>query len=167
MNAAGRLAIIHTASLLGFGLGSAAVQAQANALPSQVSPADTAMNPLMEAWLKASNAQLRWQRGGNDAAIGALMFEQVDLAPMSRAPRPTELAPYAHQFAGDMMKTPVLVQAGSRGEKPVFLAVNKRPDSPLPSQVLAFVPQYSMAVLVICNIAIDADFGIKHLEDCR
>ena len=35
-------------------------------------------------------------------AFGALMFEIADLAPLAREPSATELAPYAHQFAGDM-----------------------------------------------------------------
>lgn len=47
--------------------------------------------------------------------------------------------PYAHQFAGDMMKAPVLVRVALRDGKPVFAAFNKRPDSPVPPAVLEFV----------------------------
>ena len=104
------------------------------------------MGPLMDAWLGALRQQQpdivrgpRWQHAGDAAAIGALMFELADVAPMARAPLPAELAPYAHQFAGDMMKTPVLVRVGWRGDKPMFLAFNKRPDSPLPPSVQSFV----------------------------
>ncbi len=132
--------MLHALLLASLVAGAAAPLQAATTLPSQVSAADAAMNPLMEAWQKASGiGDLRWQRGGNDAAIGALMFELVDLAPMSRAPLPAEMAPYAHQFAGDMMKTPLLVNVGLRGNQPVFLAVNKRPDSPLPPKVQAFI----------------------------
>lgn len=104
------------------------------------------MGPLMNAWLQALHQQQpgisrgpRWQHVGDAAAIGALMFELADVAPMTRPPLPAELAPYAHQFAGDMMKTPVLVRVAQRNGKPVFLAFNKRPDSPLPPAVLDFV----------------------------
>src|SRR5206468_1930720 len=99
---------------------------------------DASMGPLMDAWLGTLHEEQpdivrgpRWRHVGDAAAIGALMFELADIAPMSRAPLPAELAPYAHQFAGDMMKAPVLVRVGWRGDKPVFLAFNKRPDSPL------------------------------------
>ena len=105
-----------------------------------------AMGPLMDEWLGALRQQQpdivrgpRWQHAGDAAAIGALMFELADVAPMSRPPLSAELAPYAHQFAGDMMKTPVLVRVGRRGDKPVFLAFNRRPDSPLPPNLQSFV----------------------------
>jgi ABC-type phosphate transport system substrate-binding protein len=95
---------------------------------------DATMEPLMEAWLAAFQQHhpdvvrgARWQHPGNDAAIGALMFETADVAPLTREPLPAELAPYAHQFKGDMMIAPVLVRVG-RG---IFLAVNKRPGAPL------------------------------------
>ena len=107
---------------------------------------DASMGPLMDAWLGTLHEEQpdivrgpRWRHVGDAAAIGALMFELADVAPMSRAPLPAELAPYAHQFAGDMMKAPVLVRVGWRGDKPVFLAFNKRPDSPLPPAVRSFV----------------------------
>jgi ABC-type phosphate transport system substrate-binding protein len=107
---------------------------------------DAAMGRLMDAWLGALRDQQpdivrgpRWRHVGDAAAIGALMFELAGVAPMSRAPVPAELAPYAHQFAGDMMKTPVLVRVAWRGDQPMFLAFNKRPDSPLPPAVQSFV----------------------------
>lgn len=123
------------------------------AAPSRVDEAlplssvgDAGMGALMDEWLNALRQQQpdivrgpHWQHVGDAAAIGALMFELADIAPMSRPPLPAELAPYAHQFAGDMMKTPVLVRVAWRGDHPLFLAFNKRPDSPLPTSVLAFV----------------------------
>jgi ABC-type phosphate transport system substrate-binding protein len=105
---------------------------------------DSAMGPLMDAWLGAIGPSrlgrgLRWQHVGDAAAIGALMFELADVAPMSRPPLPAELAPYAHQFAGDMMKSPLLLQVAWHGERPAYLAFNKRPDSPPPLNVQTFV----------------------------
>ena len=107
---------------------------------------DTAMGPLMDAWMQALHRQhpqivrgARWKHVGDVAAIGALMFELADVTPMTRPFQPAELAPYAHQFAGDMMKSPASVRVALRDGKPVFLAFNKRPDSPLPPAVLEFV----------------------------
>lgn len=107
---------------------------------------DSKMGPLMDSWLQALRRQHpqiaggpRWQHFDDAAAIGALMFELADVAPMTRPPQPAELAPYAHQFAGDMMKAPLLVRVALRSGRPVFLAFNKRPDSPLPPAVLEFV----------------------------
>jgi len=115
------------------------VAAGAVALQSQSAAPDLTMNPLMEAWQRSAGLSLRWQHGGNDAAIGALMFELVDLAPMTRSPVPAELAPYAHQFAGDMMKAPLLLRVGWHGQEALLLAVNKRPDSPLPPKTQALI----------------------------
>jgi ABC-type phosphate transport system substrate-binding protein len=107
---------------------------------------DASMEPLMDAWLGALREREpglqrgpRWQHIGDVAAIGALMFELADVAPMSRSPLPAELAPYVHQFAGDMMKSPVLVQVAWHGDRPAYLAFNKRPDSPPAANVHAFV----------------------------
>ncbi|MFT3790861.1 MAG: substrate-binding domain-containing protein [Rudaea sp.] len=101
--------------------------------------------PLMDAWMQAlhrAHADIargaKWQHLSNDAAIGALMFEQADLAPMTRAFEKEEIAPYVHQFAGDMMKAPVTVRVALRDGKPVFLAFNKRPDTPPVPAVSAF-----------------------------
>ena len=107
---------------------------------------ETTMGPLMDAWIDALHARqpaavrgANWKHVGNAAAIGALMFDLADVAPMSRAPTPAELAPYAHQYAGDMMKTPVLVKVATRDDRPVYLAFNKRPDAPPPPGIQALV----------------------------
>lgn len=106
----------------------------------------SAMGPLMDAWVAGLHEEnpgfsrgARWKHVGDEAAIGALMFGIADIAPMTRLPQAAELAPYAHQYAGDMMKTPVLVKVASRDGKPVYLAFNKRPDSPAASNVRDFV----------------------------
>jgi ABC-type phosphate transport system substrate-binding protein len=136
------------AALVGLGLYAVVDAAQPRAAGPMTlsSVGDAAMAPLMDAWLDALHEQQpeivrgpRWRHVDDAAAIGALMFELADVAPMSRAPLPAELAPYAHQFAGDMMKAPVLVRVAWRGDKPVFVAFNKRPDSPLPPAVQSFV----------------------------
>lgn len=107
---------------------------------------DVDMGSLMDAWMEAFHLRQpgvargnRWQHVNNVSAVGALMFELTDIAPMTRLPSPSELAPYAHQFAGDMMKAPLMVRVAGRGSGPVFLALNKRPDSPLPPKVQAFM----------------------------
>lgn len=113
---------------------------------------DDAMAPLMEAWLAAFQRHQpeirrgeRWSHPGSDAAFGALMFEIADVAPLSRAPRATELAPYGHQFKGDMMKEPLLIavalnrSATSGKPSPYFLAVNRRPGAALPQKAKEFL----------------------------
>ena len=104
------------------------------------------MGPLMDAWMQAlhqAHPQIsrgaKWQHAGNDAAIGALMFDQADVAPITRSFEKEEIAPYVHQFAGDMMKAPVTVRVALREGKPVFLAFNKRPDTPPVPAVSEFV----------------------------
>jgi len=106
----------------------------------------SAMAPLMDAWMQGLAQQHsglvrgpRWAHVDDAAAIGALMFERADLAPMTRAPLTIELAPYAHQFHGDMMKAPVLACVALLNGQPVFLAFNKRPDTPVPPAVDGFV----------------------------
>lgn len=81
---------------------------------------DDAMEPLMNAWLAAFQKYQpgiargeRWRHPGGAAAMSALMFETPDVAPLGREPWPAELAPYAHQFHGDMMKEPLLVRVGT------------------------------------------------------
>ena len=107
---------------------------------------DDAMKRLMDAWwLEFQKRQpevhrgARWEHLNAATAFGALMFEVADVAPLAREPLPSELAPYAHQFAGDMMKSPLLVQVASRDQHPAYIAVNKRPGSPLPPQVKEFL----------------------------
>lgn len=104
------------------------------------------MGPLMDAWMQALHRThpdvvrgAKWQHRGNDAAIGALMFEQADVAPITRSFEKEEIAPYVHQFAGDMMKAPVSVRVALHDGKPVFLAFNKRPDTPPVPAVSEFV----------------------------
>ena len=81
----------------------------------------------------------RWQFVNGGSPFGALMFETADIAPLARKPTPAELAPYAHQFAGDMMKSPLLVRVAGAPDQPAYFAVNKRPDSPLPPKVREFL----------------------------
>jgi len=70
---------------------------------------DNTMAPLMRAWLSAFQKfhpgvtqGEYWRHPDSAAALGALMFETTDVAPLAREPLVTELAPYAHQFHGDM-----------------------------------------------------------------
>jgi ABC-type phosphate transport system substrate-binding protein len=105
---------------------------------------DDAMAPLMDAWLAELRAREpgvragRWEHRGDPTVFGALMFETSDLAPIAREPSPAEIAPYKHQFAGDMMAAPLLVQVATRDGQPAYIAVNKRPGAPLPPRVKAF-----------------------------
>ena len=140
--------LARAAVLVALGLHAVAGSAQPRSVEAMTlsSVGDDAMGPLMDAWLAALREQHpdivrgpRWRHVGDAAAMGALMFELADVAPMSRAPLPAELAPYAHQFHGDMMKAPVLVRVAWRGDKPVFLGFNKRPDSPVPPALDEFV----------------------------
>ena len=106
---------------------------------------DDAMKRLMDAWWNEFQKRQpdirrgRWEERNPATAFGALMFEIADVAPLAREPLPSELAPYAHQFAGDMMKSPLLVQVASRDKHAAYIAVNKRPGSPLPPQVKEFL----------------------------
>lgn len=112
---------------------------------------DPAMASMMDAWLvgvqHADGSIVRgenWRFAGDEAAIGALMFETADIAATTHYPLPADIAPYAHQFAGDMMKSPVTLQVGWRGDVPALLVFNKRPDSPLPPAVQA-VAAYALS----------------------
>jgi len=104
---------------------------------------DASMAPLLESWILAAPGELRrgthWRFVEGGSPFGELMFERIDVAALARLPTPAELAPYAHQFAGDMMKSPLVVRVASAPE--AYLLVNKRPDSPLTprlSSLLAF-----------------------------
>lgn len=110
------------------------------------SEGDAAMEPLMVAWLSEFQIKqpgvrrgARWEYGDGSTAFGALMFEIADLAPLAREPSASELAPYGHQFAGDMMKSPLLVRVAGVSGHPVYIAVNKRPGSPLPQKIKEFL----------------------------
>jgi ABC-type phosphate transport system substrate-binding protein len=107
---------------------------------------DAVMKPLMNAWLAEFQMRQpgirqggRWEHVSDATAFGALMFETADLAPLARMPWPSELAPYAHQFAGDMMKSPLLVRVAGAADQPAYIAINKRPGSPLPPKVQEFL----------------------------
>ena len=86
---------------------------------------DDAMEPLMNSWLAAFQKHqpgigrgAHWQHPGGAAAFSALMFETADVAPLGREPWPAELAPYGHQFKGDMMKEPGLIRVGTGSYMP-------------------------------------------------
>ncbi|WP_208866334.1 substrate-binding domain-containing protein [Paraburkholderia lacunae] len=107
---------------------------------------DDAMKPLMNEWLAAFEQRQpgvrrgpNWQHESDVTAFGALMFGNADIAPLTREPWPTELQPYAHQFAGDMMKSPLLVRVASVDGRPAYIAVNQRPGAPLPQKVKEFL----------------------------
>ncbi len=107
---------------------------------------DDTMGPLVDAWMRAFERYqpgigrgAHWSHQGSETAFGALMFGDADIAPLARDPLPTELQPYAHQFAGDMMKSPSLVTVAKRDRKSVYLAVNQRPGAPLPPSIKAFL----------------------------
>lgn len=107
---------------------------------------DARLQTLMDAWLAAFRRIQpgvtqgpHWSHSSDALAFGALMFETADLAPLARLPLPSELAPYAHQFAGDMMKAPLLVQVAGTPAHPAYLAVNKRPGAPLPPKISEFL----------------------------
>ena len=147
---------MRSAAILAFAFIALAAQALDASLPAyqperdvagEVSAAgDESMRPLMEAWLAElqkrepglrPGAQWQFVKGGSP--FGALMFETADVSALARAPVASELAPYAHQFAGDMMKSPLLVRVAGSADSPAYLAVNKRPDSPLPPKVKEFL----------------------------
>ncbi|RJG11287.1 phosphate ABC transporter substrate-binding protein [Massilia cavernae] len=107
------------------------------------------MRALLDTWMEAVRKHqpglkrgTRWEHRGDATAVGELMFERTDIAAMSRLPTAAELSPYAHQFHGDMMKTPLMLQVAHRASKPIYVAVNKRAGAPLPQRVkelLAFI----------------------------
>jgi ABC-type phosphate transport system substrate-binding protein len=107
---------------------------------------DPAMRTLMDDWLDAFekcqpgiSRGANWQHVSDVTAFGALMFGNADVAPLTRDPVPTELQPYAHQFAGDMMKSPLLVRVGSVAGRPAYVGTNQRPGAPLPQKIKEFL----------------------------
>jgi hypothetical protein len=99
-----------------------AYQPEAEVGGSLSSIGDGTMRPLMDAWFAAFRTRqpgvqkaARWEHKSDGTAFGALLFELADMAPLARDPLPSELAPYAHQFMGDMMKSPLLVQVATIG----------------------------------------------------
>lgn len=100
----------------------------------------------MNAWLAAFRQRqpdisrgFPWTYGPHAIAIGGLMFERADMAAVTRPFDAAELAPYDHQFRGDMMKAPLLVQVGALKGNSVFIAVNRRPGAPLPQRLKEFL----------------------------
>src|SRR5260221_3937102 len=106
---------------------------------------DGAMKGLMDAWLAAFRARQpavkpgRGRRAPSAAGAGALMSEPADTAPLAGGAQPAETAPYAHQFAGDMMKTPLMARVATLDGRPAYIALNKRPGSPLPVKTREFL----------------------------
>lgn len=100
------------------------------------------MDALFAAFVR-SNPDMRksaiWDHRTDRLALGALMYERADMAPMIRQFDRNELAPYDHQFRGDMMKAPVMVSVALREGRPVWLAVNQRPGAPLAEDVRRFL----------------------------
>lgn len=80
-----------------------------------------------------------WSFTSDTKAFGGLMFELTDIAALTAPPGATDIAPYEHQFHGDMMKAPLLVTVAYREDHPVYLALNKRPDAPLPELLKQFL----------------------------
>ena len=101
---------------------------------------DAAMKPLMDAWCSAQSCERgRWEFGSDALAISTVMFERADMAPLARPLTPAETAPYAHQFAGDMMKAPLAIRVANRQGEPAYVLVNKRPGAPLPRRTKDFL----------------------------
>jgi len=107
---------------------------------------DAAMKPLMESWYAAlrerdpSLERGRWEHVADVEAISTVMFERAAMAPLARSLTPAETAPYAHQFAGDMMKMPLAIRvATTREGNAAYVLVNKRPGSPLPPRTKQFL----------------------------
>lgn len=101
-----------------------------------------AMDGLRDAYLQANprlSAPLAWSHRSVDSAMPSLMFAEADIAPVMRPFLPAELAPYDHQYRGDMMKAPVTVRIGTIGGKPAWLAFNRRPDAPIPGRAQTFI----------------------------
>jgi len=106
---------------------------------------DGSMRPLMDAWLGAFRTwhpgieRGHWEFGDGAIAIGALVFELADMAPIARTFTAAELAPYRHQFAGDMMREPLMVHVATRENQDLYVAVNRRPGAPLPHRTREFL----------------------------
>jgi ABC-type phosphate transport system substrate-binding protein len=121
-----------------------ALDATSERMPSSLG--DPVMQPLMEHLRTLYASQhpgavnpSRWDFPSDASAIGALMFELADLAPAARSFTPAEIAPYEHQFHGDMIKEPLTVRIGTINGRPAIIAVNRRPDSPLPPRIRDFL----------------------------
>lgn len=101
-----------------------------------------AMDRLRQAYVQAhpgTGKPTAWQHASQDKAMGTLMFELADMAPITREFSAAEIAPYEHQYRGDMIRQPFMVRIGTLNGQPAMIAVNRRPDSPLPERILAFL----------------------------
>lgn len=121
-----------------------AMDATAPRAPSVVGDAKArpAMDRLLALYLRqnpAARAPARWEYGSDARAIGALMFDLADAAPVLRPFAPAEIAPYEHQFHGDMIKEPLVVRIGTLDGAPLGVALNRRPGAPLPTRITAFL----------------------------
>lgn len=99
----------------------------------------TALLRLYRAANPRDAAPARWDFPGAPTAIGALMFELADMVMIGRPFTAAEIAPYEHQYHGDMIKAPFAVRIGTRSGQPLWIAANRRPDSPLPERVARFL----------------------------
>ena len=131
-------------------------------IPSSIG--DSAMRGAMDRLLAAYRsshpdlgAPLAWSHASAETAMPSLMFAKADLAPISRPFAAAELAPYDHQYRGDMMKAPLAIRVGTVGVRPAWLAVNKRPDAPLPARTQAFVA-YALSMQGQAALAGSKDF---------
>jgi len=121
-----------------------ALDATVDRAPSMVG--DALLKPVFDLVLplyRAENGDVqspaRWEFGDGARAIGALMFDLADVVAVTRPFAPAELAPYEHQFHGDMIKEPLVITFGSVDGRPAMLAVNRRPGSPLAPRIVDFV----------------------------
>jgi ABC-type phosphate transport system substrate-binding protein len=122
---------------------------------------DDALEPLMNAWLAAFQRHQpgvtrgeHWSHPGGAAAFGALLMETTDVAPLGREPWPAELAPYGHQFKGDMMKEPLLVRIGTGSFTP-----------PGQSGALAVYVNAANPLTQVSLAQLDAIFGAQRRRD--
>jgi ABC-type phosphate transport system substrate-binding protein len=88
---------------------------------------------------KFDNLSLSFKTGNEFQAIGELMFNTSDVVVLNREFTKIELAPYIHQFSGDMMKSPFSTHIGYFQGEPIYLYANKRPDVSYPPNILKFI----------------------------
>lgn len=88
---------------------------------------------------KSANPELSVHTGNEYQAIGALMFNTSDVVLLNREFTSLELAPYIHQYAGDMMKSPFSLLIGYLNGEPIYVYANKRPDVAFPPNITYFI----------------------------
>jgi len=118
--------------------------AEENELNSVGSPElGSLVSTLFDHHVKLNKPEVRkgpiWRHRSDAEAIGALMFETADIAAVLRPFDRNELAPYDHQFRGDMMKAPEMIPIAVRGTGKVWIAVNQRPGAPIETVVHDFL----------------------------